>query len=104
MDVSGSGLALGRRLFESDPRTNRSLEPRFLTYDGHTFPLGDATCDRVVVYDAFHHVPNQREILAEMHRVLRPDGVVAMSEPGAVTHRGRSAWKRAPARTSWRTS
>ena len=82
MDVSGSALALGRRLFESDPRTNWSLEPRFLTYDGHAFPLGDATCDRVVVYDAFHHVPNQREILAEMHRVLRTDGVVAMSEPG----------------------
>ena len=82
LDVSGTALALGRELFESDPRTNWSLDPKFLTYDGHAFPLDDATCDRVIVYDAFHHVPNQREILGEMHRVLTPDGVVAMSEPG----------------------
>ena len=82
LDVSGTALALGRRLFESDPRTQWSLDPRFVPYDGHAFPLEDATCDRVIVYDAFHHVPNQREILSEMHRVLKPDGVVAMSEPG----------------------
>lgn len=82
VDVSATALAQGRRLFERDPRTNWSLEPRFLHYDGHALPLEDGSCDRIVVYDAFHHVPNQREILAEMHRVLKPDGVVAMSEPG----------------------
>jgi hypothetical protein len=27
-------------------------------------------------------VPNQREILIELHRILTPDGIVAMSEPG----------------------
>ena len=82
IDVSETALALGRQLFERDPRTNWSLDPRFLAYDGHTFPLNDAMCDRIVVFDAFHHVPNQREILAEMHRVLKADGVVAMHEPG----------------------
>jgi hypothetical protein len=32
--------------------------------------------------DAFHHIPNQRDVLRELHRVLRPDGIVFMSEPG----------------------
>ena len=82
VDVSATALDVGRRLFEQDPRTNWSLDPRFVPYDGHRLPLEDGSCDRVVVYDAFHHVPNQREILAELHRVLRADGVVAMSEPG----------------------
>ena len=82
VDVSATALDIGRRLFEHDPRTNWSLDPRFLPYDGHTLPLEDGSCDRIVVYDAFHHVPNQREVLAEMHRVLNADGVVAMSEPG----------------------
>ena len=82
IDVSETALALGRQVFDRDPRTNWSLDPRFLAYDGHIFPLDDATCDRIVVFDAFHHVPNQREILAEMHRVLKADGVVAMHEPG----------------------
>lgn len=82
VDVSETALALGRRMFERDPRTNWSLEPQFLPYNGHRLPLEDGACDRVVVYDAFHHVPNQREVLSEMYRVLAPDGVVAMSEPG----------------------
>ena len=82
VDVSETALAAGRQLFQRDPRTNWDLDPRFLPYDGHVLPLEDAACDRIVVYDAFHHVPNQREILAEMYRVLTPDGVVAMSEPG----------------------
>ena len=82
IDVSETALGLGRQLFEGDPHTNWSLEPRFLPYDGHKLPLEDGCCDRVVVYDAFHHIPNQREMLAEMHRVLAADGVVAMSEPG----------------------
>ncbi len=82
VDVSPTALELGRRLFESDPRTDWTLEPQFLTYDGHTLPLPDASCDKILVNDAFHHVPNPREILAEFHRVLRPDGIVGMREPG----------------------
>ena len=82
VDVSPTALALGRQLFERDPWTNQALEPRFLAYDGRRLPLDDGSCDRILLYDAFHHVPNQRELLAEMHRVLDADGVAAMVEPG----------------------
>lgn len=82
IDVSPTAVALGRRLFERDPRTNWRLEPKFLAYDGRRLPLADASCDRIVINDAFHHIPNQRDLLAEMHRILRSDGLVAMSEPG----------------------
>ena len=82
IDVSATVLGLGRQRFEHDPWTNWSLEPRFLAYDGHRLPLDDGCCDRIVLYDAFHHIPNQRELLTEMHRILVPDGIVAMSEPG----------------------
>lgn len=75
-------LELGRRLFEADARTKWDLAPQFLVYDGHRLPVDDASCDGIVINDAFHHVPNQRELLTEMCRVLRPDGIVAMSEPG----------------------
>jgi len=82
VDVSSTAIALGRQLFERDSRTNWSLAPAFLAYDGCRLPIDDGACDRVVINDAFHHIPNQRELLTEMHRVLRADGVVAMSEPG----------------------
>jgi SAM-dependent methyltransferase len=89
VDVSSTALALGRLAFERDARTRWELEPQFMTYDGVKLPLADGYCDRVVINDAFHHVPNQRQLLAEMHRVLKPDGLLAMSEPGtghASTH------------------
>lgn len=82
VDVSPTALAIGRTLFERDPQTNWSLDPAFLAYDGQTLPVGDATVDRIVLYDAFHHIPNQERLLREMRRVLRRDGIVAMSEPG----------------------
>jgi SAM-dependent methyltransferase len=82
VDVSRTALDLGRQLFEADAYTDWKLEPRFLAYDGHRLPCDDASCDYVVLHDAFHHIPNQRELLTEMHRVLRPDGIVGMSEPG----------------------
>jgi len=82
VDVSSSALAVGRRVFERDPRTNWSLDPQFLVYDGHTLPVGDASVDRVLLYDAYHHLPNPARLLREIRRALRPDGIVAMSEPG----------------------
>ena len=82
IDVSPTAVGFGRQLFERDPRTNWALEPAFLAYDGRRLPLDDGCCDRIVINDAFHHIPNQRELLSEMRRVLRGDGVVAMSEPG----------------------
>ena len=82
VDVSRTALKIGKKLFARELSTNWSLEPRFVPYDGHTLPLDDATADCIVVYDAFHHIPNQHALLTEMHRILRPRGMVVMSEPG----------------------
>jgi SAM-dependent methyltransferase len=82
VDVSPTGLDLGRRAFEADRLTNWTLDPQFLSYDGRHLPIGDAAVDAIVLFDAFHHLPNPRQLLGEMHRVLARDGVVGMSEPG----------------------
>ena len=82
VDVSPTALAIGRTMFERDPRTNWTLEPAFLPYDGQTLPALDASVDRIVLYDAYHHIPNPGRLLREMRRVLKPDGIVGMSEPG----------------------
>ena len=84
VDVSRTALDIGKKLFEREPSTDWSLDPRFVVYDGRGLPLDDGVCDCVVVYDAFHHIPNQRRLLSEMRRVLRPHGMVVMSEPGCV--------------------
>jgi SAM-dependent methyltransferase len=82
VDVSPSALSIGRRVFERDSRTNWRLAPEFLPYDGWTLPLADRSVDRIVLYDAYHHLPNPAHLMREMRRVLRADGIVGMSEPG----------------------
>jgi SAM-dependent methyltransferase len=83
LDVSETALRYGRRLFELDRRHRMDLHPQFLVFDGYTFPLRDETIDRIICFDAFHHVPNKGDILREMYRVLKRGGKVGFSEPGS---------------------
>jgi SAM-dependent methyltransferase len=83
VDVSRTALLLGEEGFRRDPFVRVELGPRFVPYDGRSLPLEDACVDRVLCFDAFHHVPNPREMLGELHRVTRAGGRVVMAEPGA---------------------
>jgi SAM-dependent methyltransferase len=82
LDVSATALELGHQQFEADPQTNWDLNPEFIPYDGYRIPLEDQSVDKIVSYDAFHHIPNQEEILKELCRVMKKEGIMAMCEPG----------------------
>jgi len=82
VDVSETALRLGRELFERDDQTRWDVGPEFVVYDGRRLPLPDGACDKIVINDAFHHLPNPEEVLREMARVLTDGGIVAMCEPG----------------------
>jgi hypothetical protein len=56
--------------------------PAFLHFDGEHLDLPDASVDRIVCFDAFHHVPNQAEVIAEFGRLLQDGGIAGFSEPG----------------------
>jgi SAM-dependent methyltransferase len=82
LDVSPTALRIGARLFELYPPVGAYHPPQFLHFDGRRIPLDDESVDRVVCFDAFHHLPNPEAILAEMGRVLVSDGIAGFSEPG----------------------
>lgn len=44
-------------------------------------PFGDAICDLALALDVIEHVPDDSQALAEMHRVLRPDGSLLVTVP-----------------------
>ncbi|HUK35072.1 MAG TPA: class I SAM-dependent methyltransferase [Vicinamibacterales bacterium] len=84
LDASAAALELARKAF--DDRRPLVVWPgarcETALTDGHKLPLPDASADRVICFDVFHHVPNQEEILREFHRVLKPGGLACFSEPG----------------------
>ena len=94
VDIAPTALEVGKQLFALDPRHRMDLEPRFIAYDGRQLPIDDASVDRVACFDAFHHIPNQEEMLAELYRVVRPGGRVVMAEPGeGHTHSDQSIYE-----------
>jgi ubiquinone/menaquinone biosynthesis C-methylase UbiE len=48
--------------------------------DAGVLPFADGTFDLVTCGSAFHHFPEPERILAEMTRILRPGGLVAISD------------------------
>jgi ubiquinone/menaquinone biosynthesis C-methylase UbiE len=52
----------------------------FIAVDGTKLPFGDGEFDFVATYRVTHHIPNWREALAEMLRVLKPKGYLIYTD------------------------
>lgn len=80
-DVSTNALDLGRKIIEGDALSSM-LKVRYAAFDGLDLPFPAKSFDRVVVFDAFHHCPDQRRMIREFHRILDDDGIAVFHEPG----------------------
>lgn len=54
---------------------------RLLTLPGLNAPWGAHSFDRIFLLDVIEHVSNPDELLAEVHRLLKPGGVLTISTP-----------------------
>ncbi len=81
-DASMQALEIGKSLFQRFPPVMAEGVPDFLPFNGSRIECPDASLDRVVVNDAFHHLPDPEAILREFYRVLDAGGIVGLSEPG----------------------
>lgn len=82
-DASATALDIGKELFRKYPHIAENFTvPEFCVFDGVRLPFTDGSFDRIIVNDAFHHVSNVDVVLTEFFRILKSDGIVAMSEPG----------------------
>jgi SAM-dependent methyltransferase len=87
MDVSEAMLDLGKRRFQQQPLFGERPVPSFVVFDGRHMEIADASVDRILCFDALHHVPNTGEVISEMGRVLRAGGIAGFSEPGPLHSR-----------------
>ena len=81
-DVSPTALALGQQRFAHNPPVDSPFQPEFMAFNGRRLPLPDGFADRISCFDSFHRVPNPKEVLRELGRVLKAGGIAGFSEPG----------------------
>uniref|UniRef100_UPI0016606D9F class I SAM-dependent methyltransferase n=1 Tax=Stenotrophomonas maltophilia TaxID=40324 RepID=UPI0016606D9F len=55
-------------------------------------PLPDDCVDVVVSFETIEHLMEQKEMMAEVRRVLRPDGVLVMSSPNKEVYSDRAGY------------
>ncbi|HLJ47666.1 MAG TPA: class I SAM-dependent methyltransferase [Bryobacteraceae bacterium] len=82
VDVSPTALAIGKERYSRLPPIGDQPAPTFSVYDGYRLPFADESMDRIICFDALHHVPNVEHLISEMGRVLRRHGIAGFSEPG----------------------
>ena len=81
-DISAQALALAEDCAAGARPAGGSARLRFQQFDGARIDAPDGYFDFVIVFDAFHHLPNPVAILREFARVLSPHGCVGFAEPG----------------------
>ena len=54
---------------------------RMVTGSGYQLPYADNSFDLVTLFDTIEHIPDDRQVLEEARRVLRPGGQVFISTP-----------------------
>jgi ubiquinone/menaquinone biosynthesis C-methylase UbiE len=68
------GIDLDPKMVERARRRQKGLSnARFLQGDAAKLPLTEKSFDLVVDFGIIHHVPNWRDALAEIQRILKPD-------------------------------
>ncbi len=99
VDVAG-GTGRAVRTLDSDERIVLDASVGMLTQargheldcvrgDASRLPLDSESVDAVVISDALHHIGDASETVAEVVRVLRPDGVLVVREFNPATIRGK---------------
>ncbi len=94
LDVFGAAAV---DAFDLDPRmvalaerrlASRGPKVRLWIGDAAAIDSPDAAYDAVFDFGIIHHVPNWRDVLLEVHRVLRPGGLLFAEEPlaGVLNH------------------
>ena len=80
IDVASAPLRAARRLLPPADRPRALLS----TAAAEALPFSDQCFDGVFCVDALHHVSSQQRVLAEIRRVLRPEGYVVCVEPNPI--------------------
>ena len=75
LDISPLAIQMVKKTAAENQLTNVET----ILSDSNT-GLPDDSMDAVLLYDVFHDLTDQNKVLEELHRVLKPDGVLSFSD------------------------
>jgi ubiquinone/menaquinone biosynthesis C-methylase UbiE len=75
LDISPLAIQMVKKTASKNQLTNVET----ILSDSNT-GLSDGSIDAVLLYDVFHDLTDQNKVLKELHRVLKPDGVLSFSD------------------------
>lgn len=85
--IGAATPGIGTEVLYDDPAVRQiafDIYPSGLTHfvaDAHDIPLADACVDGVCIQAVLEHVVNPVQVVAEIERVLKPDGVIYAETP-----------------------
>ncbi len=83
IDNNENGIATANKTAQEQGLDSRV---RFQLADAsQPLPFEDEIFDSIVCIDAINHLPHRSRVLAEWHRVLKPDGRILFTDPIVVT-------------------
>lgn len=83
-NIQVTGLDIVEKALEANRKKAEQLNIKnieFISYGGADFPLKENEFDMVVSRYALHHFPQIKDSIAEVSRVLKPDGHFFVSDP-----------------------
>ena len=65
----------------SSVNIDAGIEPTHLVQPGQPLPFADNTFDTIICFNSLEHIYDSTAVLAEMHRVSKPGGVIHVTVP-----------------------
>jgi SAM-dependent methyltransferase len=82
VDLSPKDLRTARdRFAEFEEPDNQAKKLLISAADACHLPFANHSFDKVICSEVLEHIPDYKRVLAEIHRVLKPGGVFAVSVP-----------------------
>ena len=82
VDISKSAISIADSATKTFPLVGNAGTLKFGITTILTESKFENYFDRIIIMDAYHHLPNPKETLKLFFNILKPGGILAMSEPG----------------------
>lgn len=86
--LSNLGVSVSLTGFDNDDRSIKEAEEmmqgkriKFITGDLHKISFQSQSFDKAVMSEVLEHVENDEKVLKEIHRILKPNGLLVLSVP-----------------------